>query len=602
MYITILICIAIIIVSFLSFALFMRRRIAIKYITASFIITLAVEMILFMIWPVPSFYYDEIRLKVGGGTEQQNIFIKTVLVQNVSVDFPEVVDGEWLWLNGMYGWQADKDITDSIVLKVPAGITRKIVFQGQNSAGVVNVIDDDFIERVDLYSENNKDIVVEIPNSTSELLLKNEAIRIFVFLIINLSILLMVFILIKLFLSRFIEIINKYKYEFALFFASLFIIIRDGVYPNLYNWQGSFYFKGYEFGFVKRGLIGEIFININPYTSKDFFVLFKLTFLILFFLLLSLVLGKLIKERVNDEGFRWFLLLFILSMPSTFIFIPDDLRLDIYVFIIFALTCFFISVNHLIWCVPILIFNMLLINETSCTFFLLPILFMLLYKCIKYNDNIYAVIIILSVLISVVLCAVFLLRPDPWLKYDISQIVTHLQQHSGFDLNMASLHSEAANLNEQIQVLATGIPIDYKKYLIFLLMMLPAMILFGKLFYIIYNCLREEHSLIQNISYWLLILSPLSAFLPMCIAIDYPRYFSFMFNALFAILFFIIYEEKIQLTYFDLCNSVNLRLKKLNVWPISICVFYLYFGKFTATVGVETVSKFVNFLSALLGI
>ena len=67
MYITILICIAIIIVSFLSFALFMRRRIAIKYITASFIITLAVEMILFMIWPVPSFYYDEIRLKVGGG-------------------------------------------------------------------------------------------------------------------------------------------------------------------------------------------------------------------------------------------------------------------------------------------------------------------------------------------------------------------------------------------------------------------------------------------------------------------------------------------------------------------------------------------------------
>ena len=44
MYITILICIAIIIISFVSMALFYHNKVAIKYIATSCIVTLVIEM------------------------------------------------------------------------------------------------------------------------------------------------------------------------------------------------------------------------------------------------------------------------------------------------------------------------------------------------------------------------------------------------------------------------------------------------------------------------------------------------------------------------------------------------------------------------------
>lgn len=67
MYITILICIAIIIISFVSMALFYHNKVAIKYIATSCIVTFVIEMLLFFVWPISSLCFDEIRLKVGGG-------------------------------------------------------------------------------------------------------------------------------------------------------------------------------------------------------------------------------------------------------------------------------------------------------------------------------------------------------------------------------------------------------------------------------------------------------------------------------------------------------------------------------------------------------
>ena len=604
MYITILICIAIIIISFVSMALFYHNKVAIKYIATSCIVTLVIEMLLFFVWPISSLCFDEIRLKVGGGTNQQDVFIKSILVQYVPVDFPVIENGKWVWLNGMYGWQADKDITDSIVLKAPAGVTRKIVFQGQNTGGLVNITVGDFIEDVNLYSETGKDIVVEIPDSTSELLLKNEVLRILVFLFIHSVVFATVWIFIRLYFEKLMLKAKKYRYEIMLFLGSIFMLVRYSLYPDIRDYASSLYFKGYEIGFVKRGIVGDIFLNISPYISQEKLLIFKLCFFVVFYLVLSICIGQLIKKQ-NDDKIRWFFILFILSLPSTFVFIPDGLNFDIYLFIIFAICVFLIANDYGLWLLPILIVNMLLINETSCTYFLMPVLAILLYKYLKYKRKKYLFLLCGSFGITVLICCIFLFGDDPWLQYNNLEIVNHLQNHSGFQLNYNALNWETWNISEQFSFMEQMVTIKYKGFLLFYIALLPAMILMGCICFNLYREFKQKNqtlTVLQKTSFAYLMLSPLFAFVPMIIAQDVGRYSSFMLNAMIVIIFFFIKEEKIQLIY-DNLHFGNSKQKNLNIVPVAVCVFYLMFGMFdSAPERIVTVSKFVTFLSALLGL
>lgn len=606
MHYTFFICVCILILVFGVYTLFMYQKKALKNVIVTCFLTIVLNLLLFAIWPIPSFYFDIVNITASGECSDvsngNNVMIKGVRIHSAFVKFPDIKNGQWFWENGTYNWLPQYGATDNIDLKIPVGKERQIIFQGTNDSGLVKLALDDFSVESDLYSEQSKSISINIPDSKNKIILKNELFRILCFSLINIILLCFACISTKVFSAhKLFKIIQRYKYELTFFLMSLFMIIRYGCYPNLVNYQSSFYVKGYEFGFVKRGLIGAIFTHINSYISQEYMVLFKLVFLLLFFLLLSWFLGAIIKWQ-SDEKMRWFLLLFVISMPSTFIFVPDDLRLDIFVFIVFALASFLIAKNCLVEAVPVLSFNMLLINETSCTFFLLPILSMLLYKFIKCGQVKYLVSMVTTLCLSAVVCIVFLFRKDPWLVYDINQIISHLQQHAGFTLDSLALGSETWTFARQIQFYLQQVSQNYKNYILFLLIILPALILFFKFFTICYKEKVSDTSSLQKLTFWFVVLSPLSAFLPMIISIDFPRYASFMFNAFFVILFFILYEEKNQITYDMLSLGVE-EVTTLNVWPIAICIFYICFGMFASTVhSTATIVKFVSFFSALLGI
>lgn len=604
MYVTILVCVAIMMTLFGLFTFILRKKVTKKHIVVTCIIVFVIEMLFFFIYPMPTFFFDKVRLKISEENNQKDVLVKSFFQYNTVGDFPEVVSGKWFWNEGRYGWQQkySENLTDSVVFRVPVGRERTIVFCGHNNGGMVEVIFDDFNEKVNLYSAEPEDIGIKIPDSKDILIQKNEFLRILFFSFSNIALLCIIFVLTRFVLKYNVgKKICNYKYELFFSFISLFMIIRYGFYPGIGTHQATFYIKGYEFGFVKRGLIGAILTNISPYISQESFALFKLITLLFLFFALSWIVGFLLKKQ-DDEIFRWFLFLFILAMPSTFISIPDNLRLDIIAFIMFALSAFCITQKYLVLIVPILIFNMLLVTEQSCTFFLLPLLFMLLYKFIKCRETKYGIILVVSLFVGVIVCSAFIFGHNSWLNYESWQIISHLQQHTGFEINGGAVYGELYNLKEVVAYWIFGVSQYYKYYIMFLLMIMPAIILFGRLFISCYKLKVRENSRIINIVFRLLVLSPLSAFLIMAISVDWPRYIASMFDAFFVILFFILHEEKLKPQYSVLFPG-STGMNNLALWPIGICFFYLVFGCFNGDVlNVPTNVQFVNFFSALLGI
>lgn len=91
---------------------------------------------------------------------------------------------------------------------------------------------------------------------------------------------------------RLSEIQIKWLYRVSLL-VLVFTALRGARFPSL--WTYSHYLFNYEFGFVKRGLIGEIvrLIDSDFIRSYDFFFMFSSTILLIDLMLIAIVLKRL---------------------------------------------------------------------------------------------------------------------------------------------------------------------------------------------------------------------------------------------------------------------------------------------------------------------
>lgn len=611
-YMTVLVCVFLSVISVVLF-LIIKRRADAGFLMSVCLLVFILETITFALCPIPSYYYDSVQIKALNKKNDQaiksEVFLESLSVGEVATSFPEVMDGKWFWLNGIYCWRPASDsrqpegCTESIVLKIPVGTERELIFHGNKWSGFVEISYDKQNDVIDLYSENSTQIRAVIHDSANRLILKNELARILTFFIIHFVIFAGAIVISKLYLHRFLLLVGYCKYEVTFFVVSMIIVIKYGLFPNNLAFASSFYVNNYDFGFVKRGLLGEIVTTISPYVSGDSLAYFKLVFSVTFYFLLSILLGRLVRHQ-RDEKIRWFFVLMICSFPSTYIFIPDTLRPDIYLICLFIICTIFVSKDILLWIVPILFSIILLINETSCMYIIPPVLAMLVYKFVKYKEKKYIITAVIGSLFVVFLSCIFLFRENPRLHYDDSQIVVHLQNHAGFPINYTAIAAETWTISQQIQNTATHMSLHYRTTAIFFLFLIPAFLLMGILWWTLYKKwdLRQLRTGLQKYSVWLLAMSGLPAFVVMIISVDYPRYCSFLLSTLIISAFFFIYEENVQLQF-----SMDLRIRKtestiLNVLPIAICIFYLLFGMFgSSSSGTLMAVKMDDFLSALLG-
>jgi len=579
------------------------------------LLTLIVDMLFFGLFPVPNYYFEPVKITALGVknnlAKSNEVPLKYVSVYKVQTTFPEIETGKWFWKDGIYLWRSESDdrrpwdLTDSVVLKVPVGKERALIFGGCKWNGYATVSIGDYSENIDLYSEEAKDISVMFPDSSRELIFKNELHRVLFFLIIHSTIFIFSVLIAAIWKKlNVISLFCQYRYEFVFFIFSLFMLIKNSWYPSIYAYSTSFYMNGYEFGFIKRGLTGEIFTNISPFLSKEELSTFKLCFLISLYFILSILIGRIVRKQA-DNKISWFFTMLILSLPSTFIFITDDMRPDVYIGILFITSAFLIAEDYALWLIPILTTTMLFTNETSCTYYLVPILAMLLYKFVKSQRIKYCLVIAGCLCFAVPLCLSLLLRNDPRLLYDIEKVINHIQYHAEFSVNHTALDAETWTLSQMFHDLSNKLANSYyyRGSMFFFLSLLPMGILFGYIWRVLYRKIADRDVRVtcrQRSLFFILALSPLVAFAPIMVALDFSRYSAFMINAVLATMFFFIQEEQVQLQYDDL-RIGGQDASTVNIIPIVICTFYFIFGMYTSTgASTATSKKFSTFFTLLL--
>lgn len=191
--------------------------------------------------------------------------------------------------------------------------------------------------------------------------------------------------------------VDKKKWYFVAFFIMAVSALRGIRYPNL--WAYSHYLFNYDFGFVKRGLLGEILHVLNiPYLyTYQFFCL--LSFLIL--LINFVLLGQIVKCFI-DRGkpvLTFCALLFVSSMAIVFLAHTvgyfDEIGLLV-TLISLKIEGFYKKLLILALLMPFL----LLIHETAFVIFY-PVLFVSLFFSIKkdaWNQQ-FPLLIVFSVLL-----------------------------------------------------------------------------------------------------------------------------------------------------------------------------------------------------------
>ena len=159
-------------------------------------------------------------------------------------------------------------------------------------------------------------------------------------------------------------------------------VIRGVRFPN--NWSYSHFLFNYNYGFIKRGLAGELFqcLNIPYYYSYNFFFIFSISILLLNIVFLALIIKDIVSS--NNKLFILSALIFASSLAVVFLSHTvgyfDHIGLLI-VLISLRLRGFY---KKIIFLLPTLIFAILAHEVIFALFF--PVIFMSLL--FSFNNEI----------------------------------------------------------------------------------------------------------------------------------------------------------------------------------------------------------------------
>lgn len=587
MYFTVLACVMVLLITLLILV-YVKRKDPNLCICVC-ILTIVIEGLAFSYHPIDAAYYDTVCITAQNKHEEKakdaKVFLKGLTILGDSIELPVLKEGQWYWYNDMYVWKSPDStdiniITESMKIDIPVGDQRVLIFSGNSESGLVEITMKGYATTLNLYSEKTKDITVALPDSEGRLVLKNGIARIIKYLLAHLLILFFIIAAYRLFLKKLFSVIRNYKYGLVFFVFSLLEIVKYGYFPGSYNYGNCFYLNSYEFGFIKRGLIGEIVINTVPFLSAKEWAYIKLGILLLIYLLLSVLIERLVRI-FEDDKMKWFFVLLICALPSTYMAVSDDMRLDVYMALLFVICTILIARDMFVWFVPILVSLIMLINETSCTYIIPPIIAMLLYKFVKEKKKIYISMAIVSTFLTCFFAAKFLFGTDPRLAYGITNIVSHIQYHTDLPVSKkVAISAEMWGLSKTMTDTAKYMAVHHETTAIFFCSIIPAVFLFGLLWKTAYRKWEtKKPNKTRRMAFWGLCTSVLFTFIVMIIATDYTRYCAFLFITAVSTILFFVYEEKVQIRFDELrVNSTG--SNAVNILPVLICIFYIFFGMY----------------------
>lgn len=208
------------------------------------------------------------------------------------------------------------------------------------------------------------------------------------------------------------KILNKYFLELAIF--TIFLIYGSYFYQSFSsdfstsNYAYNELFINYHFGFIRRGLIGELFFKLNSIFNINHKIFFS--FLFIFFYILQIIFFYLILKKIKNFKILITIITFspallLFSIYDTNVYFTKDIfvKLSIIIHGIILnnyksnLKKYSIYLKYFI--IPLLFFIILFIHEYQVLFISIHILFTIYFNYKnkinkKYNLNYYLILII----------------------------------------------------------------------------------------------------------------------------------------------------------------------------------------------------------------
>ncbi len=250
----------------------------------------------------------------------------------------------------------------------------------------------------------------------------------------------------NIFLTKYHRLSNNW---FLVALALMLLTVLKGIrFPNI--WSYSHFLFNYEYGFIKRGLVGAFFeIFNNPiFLSYEFFFYFSsVIFVLNMVLIASLVFHLMVSKNMVLVGCG---LVFVSSIAivylSHFIGYFDQIGL-LATLVLLKLNSFRIQVIFTILVFPII----LLIHEASLVLFF-PILFMsLLFKACSTNRNIRLTVLAISSL--VLLTMTVFISNSQLEKNEATELYSRAQSESNVQLRKDAFYVLHRSMEDNTKIM-----------------------------------------------------------------------------------------------------------------------------------------------------
>lgn len=556
------------------------------------------------------FMYDQYTITVHEETNPKatnnQVYLYTVSQGNREINQMKIVDGHWVddgeflvYDKNYYG------ITKDIIIDVPVGMSREIIFSTGDSCGIISVNSEkqEFYQKIDLYSENVGSSEIPIPASSDKSLSANRLIRIILFCILLGFVEAVTYYVIIIIDKGKVLVSTKAKYAWVLGigFTVLFLVYgwtpADEVYssyPNLY------YFENYELGFLSRGFVGQILCEISAYWSVlDLY--FLKVFLTSILVLIICVSASNVLARRFDVKTAYLVMFFLLFTPVTGVLFTDRLRADICFLIMYLLAVLVINKSgYLLAYLPLLCVLIILINETTCLTIIPSVLALVLYKYVLTEEKTYKLSLILSLIASVVTAVVTTVYGKGG-KVSLEETFVNISSHYGGVLAQPALNAEYYELSEHLALAYRKYLEHWNEYLAFILVTIPILYLIGCFYMAAYRKIVRQTTKNLKMAFGLLAIVAFSPISAMLIAVDFGRYSLIIFVILMVNFFSVINQEKTIFTIEDI-YLFNEPQKEGNIFPFVIVIFLAKLSPFfpVATDSVPYISSWIEYFENLL--
>lgn len=568
----------------------------------------AVGYIMSSIIQFSTFFTEQYKLSTYEDTNPRasdnQVYLHEIKVGTRPVKDKNIAAG-WWWKKGghlVYD-SAIEGMTDEIVIDVPVGTKRELVFTTAEICGIVRIdsMNQSFYTIVDTYSENGSDIFISIPSSSRKMLLLNIIFKTVLFCI-SLGVLeLLLYYVIKKATDRG-KLKNQTKYWLILGLGFVLLFLRYVGPPSGESeawYQNIFYFENYELGFMSRGLIGQLVCEISPYWTQLQLYLLKTFLAIVFTCIVCSSVSKTLNKYFEQKA-AVFIIFFLVFQPLTSILFRDRLRLDVCYLILFliAVLCIVGKTYFLVY-LPLVCMLIIFVNETTCLTIIPSILALAIYKYVSTEDSRYKWTTVSATIAS--LASVFVtVKYGKGGRYSMEDTFRIISSHYAEELNSEALFAEYYTLEEHFRYAYNEYASYWQEHIVFWLLLIPVFYLVGCLYKAIYVKSIIHRSRKVKISFACLILASFSSISAMMIAIDYGRYMLLVFVILMANFFALVEQEKVSLELKDL--YLFSKPQGENILPFVVLVILSWICPFYDTIlsSMLEVYPWVNYFNQFL--